>query len=58
MQVSQQTKRSGCFRVLESQPIHQDGFVMEWPEMGFVAMTSPNDPKPSIVLSAAQEVIG
>lgn len=56
MQASQQTKRSGRFRVLESQPINQDGFVTEWPEMGFVAMASPNDPKPSIRVESGKIV--
>jgi propanediol dehydratase large subunit len=41
-------KRSKRFEVLEKRPVNQDGFVKEWPEMGFVAMSSPNDPKPSI----------
>lgn len=40
--------RSNRFKVLEERPIHQDGFVTEWPEVGFVATESPNDPKPSI----------
>lgn len=48
MQASQLKKRSGRFEVLEKQPINQDGFVAEWPEMGFVAMSSPNDPSPSV----------
>lgn len=48
MQVSQLTKRSQRFLMLERQPINQDGFVTEWPEMGFVAMSSPNDPNPSV----------
>src|SRR5699024_5649740 len=29
-------------------PIHKDGFVKEWVDEGFIAMESPNDPKPSI----------
>lgn len=41
-------KRSKRFEVLERRPVNQDGFVTEWPEMGFVAMSSPNDPKPSV----------
>ena len=48
MQASQLKKRSKRFQVLEEQPINQDGFVTEWPEMGFVAMSSPNDPRPSL----------
>jgi propanediol dehydratase large subunit len=56
MQNSQLTKRSGRFRVLEQRPINQDGFVTEWPEMGFVAMASPNDPKPSIKIENGRVV--
>ncbi|MEK6189928.1 MAG: propanediol/glycerol family dehydratase large subunit [Carnobacterium alterfunditum] len=41
-------KRSKRFEVLEKRPIHKDGFVKEWIEEGFIAMESPNDPKPSI----------
>ena len=28
--------------------LNLDGYINEWPEMGFVAMTSPYDPKPSV----------
>lgn len=41
-------KRQKRFEALEKQPIHQDTFVKEWPEEGFVAMMGPNDPKPSV----------
>lgn len=41
-------KRQKRFEELEKRPIHQDTFVKEWPEEGFVAMMGPNDPKPSI----------
>ncbi|MGX7059812.1 propanediol/glycerol family dehydratase large subunit [Vagococcus humatus] len=41
-------KRSKRFEVLEQRPIHKDGFVKEWIDEGFIAMESPNDPKPSI----------
>lgn len=41
-------KRSKRFEILEKRPIHQDGFVKEWIDEGFIAMESPNDPKPSI----------
>ncbi|MGG1576156.1 propanediol/glycerol family dehydratase large subunit, partial [Fictibacillus sp. NRS-1165] len=41
-------KRSKRFEILEQRPVNNDGFVTEWPEMGFVAMSSPNDPKPSV----------
>jgi len=40
--------RSKRFEVLEKRPVNQDGFVTEWIEEGFIAMESPNDPKPSI----------
>src|SRR5690606_10671848 len=43
-------QRSKRFEILEDRPVNKDGFVKEWPEMGFVAMSSPNDPKPSIKL--------
>lgn len=41
-------KRSKRFEVLEQRPVHKDGFVKEWVDEGFIAMESPNDPKPSI----------
>lgn len=41
-------KRSKRFEVLAARPVNQDGFVVEWPEVGLIAMGSPNDPKPSI----------
>ncbi|WEG72518.1 propanediol/glycerol family dehydratase large subunit [Vagococcus intermedius] len=41
-------KRSKRFEALEKRPIHEDGFVKEWIDEGFIAMESPNDPKPSI----------
>lgn len=40
--------RSKRFEVLADRPINQDGYVKEWPEVGLVAMESPNDPTPSI----------
>lgn len=40
--------RSKRFQALEERPIHKDGFVKEWPEVGFIATESPNDPTPSI----------
>lgn len=43
-------KRSKRFEVLEKRPVHQDGYVKEWPEVGLIAIGSPNDPKPSIKL--------
>ncbi|XVH33377.1 propanediol/glycerol family dehydratase large subunit (plasmid) [Haloferacaceae archaeon DSL9] len=48
-QLAQSTpKRSKRFEALDERPVTQDGFVNEWPDVGFVAMKSPNDPSPSI----------
>lgn len=41
-------KRSKRFEILENRPVHNDGFVKEWPEVGLIAIGSPNDPIPSI----------
>lgn len=41
-------KKSKRFEVLRNRPINQDSFMKEWPEKGFVAMSSPFDPEPSI----------
>ncbi len=41
-------KRSKRIEVLDQRPVNKDGYINEWPEMGFVAMSSPYDPKPSI----------
>ncbi|WP_128293637.1 propanediol/glycerol family dehydratase large subunit [Afifella aestuarii] len=41
-------KRHKRFEALEKRPVNQDGYVTEWPEVGMIAMGSPNDPKPSI----------
>ncbi|MEG6585376.1 propanediol/glycerol family dehydratase large subunit [Dendrosporobacter sp. 1207_IL3150] len=41
-------KRQKRFEVLAARPVNQDGFVVEWPEVGLIAMGSPNDPTPSI----------
>lgn len=40
--------RQKRFEKLEQNPVNKDGFVTEWPEVGLIAMGSPNDPKPSI----------
>lgn len=40
--------RSKRFEVLSQRPVNQDGYVKEWVEEGFIAMESPQDPKPSI----------
>ena len=42
------TKRNKRFEVLENRPVHKDGFIGEWVDVGLYAMGSPNDPKPSI----------
>ena len=42
------SKRSKRFEVLEQRPVHKDGFIGEWVDVGLIAMGSPNDPKPSI----------
>ena len=41
-------KRSKRIEALDQRAVNKDGFIDEWPEMGFVAMHSPYDPKPSI----------
>lgn len=41
-------KRSKRIEALDRRAVNKDGFIDEWPEMGFVAMTSPYDPKPSV----------
>lgn len=40
-------RRSKRIETLDQRPVNLDGYINEWPEMGFVAMTSPYDPKPS-----------
>ena len=42
------TKRHKRFEALEQRAVNQDGFVKEWPEVGLIAMGSPEDPEPSI----------
>lgn len=41
-------KRSKRIEALDRRPVNMDGYINEWPEMGFIAMKSPYDPKPSI----------
>ncbi len=41
-------KQSIRAKVLKERPVNQDGFINEWPEMGFIAMSGPYDPKPSV----------
>ncbi len=40
--------RSKRIEKLDQRPVNKDGYINEWPEMGFAAMTSPYDPKPSV----------
>ena len=40
--------KSKRIEILNNRSVNKDGFINEWPEMGFVAMKSPYDPKPSI----------
>jgi propanediol dehydratase large subunit len=49
-------RRHKRFEVLEQRPVNSDGFVTEWPEVGMMAMGSPNDPKPSIKVQGGQIV--
>ena len=47
-ETGQETKRHKRFEVLEKRDVNKDGFVKEWPEVGLIAMGSPEDPEPSI----------
>jgi len=49
-------KRSKRIEVLDKRPVNLDGFINEWPEMGFAAMSSPYDPKPSIQIENGKVV--
>ena len=40
-------KRSKRIEALDKRAVNLDGFIDEWPEMGFVAMHSPYDPESS-----------
>lgn len=42
--------KSKRFEALAARPVNQDGFVKEWPEVGLIAMNSPGDPVPSLVV--------
>lgn len=43
-------KRAKRFEVLDQRPVNLDGYIDEWPEKGFVAMKSPYDPVPSVIV--------
>lgn len=49
--------KSKRFQVLSDRPVNKDGFVKEWPDVGMIAVASPNDPKPSIRLDSNGRVI-
>lgn len=51
-----QPRRSKRFQALDERAVTEDGFVNEWPEVGFVAMESPNDPDPSVTVKDGQIV--
>ena len=48
--------KSKRFEALRNRPINKDGFVLEWEEVGFIAMNSSQDPKPSIKIEDGQIV--
>ncbi len=41
-------KRSKRIETLDARPVNLDGYINEWPEMGFAAMSSPYDPESSV----------
>ncbi len=43
-------KRSKRVEILDKRPVNLDGYINEWPEMGFIAMKSPYDPKGSVTV--------
>ena len=49
-------QRQKRFEVLAERPVNKDGFIQEWPEVGLVAMESPNDPRPSIRIQGGRIV--
>ena len=48
--------KSKRFEALRNRPINKDGFVLEWEEVGFIAMNSSQDPKPSIKIEGGEIV--
>ena len=48
--------RSKRFEYLDQRPVNQDGYALEWPEVGFIAMNSPCDPTPSIKIENGEVV--
>ena len=49
-------KRSKRIEALDARPVNLDGYINEWPEMGFIAMKSPYDPTPSVRVEAGKIV--
>lgn len=49
--------KSKRFQILADRPVNKDGFVKEWPDVGMIAVASPNDPKPSIKLDSKGIII-
>ena len=43
-------EKSKRMEILDRRPVNQDGYIDEWPEMGFIAMKSPYDPAPSLLV--------
>ena len=56
IQEKKNMERSKRIETLDKRPVNLDGYINEWPEMGFVAMKSPYDPKPSVKVVAGQIV--
>lgn len=48
--------KSKRFEALSQRPVHNDGFIKEWPKVGFVAMESDADPKPSLRIAGGKVV--
>lgn len=46
----------GRMRILDAKPVNLDGFSVTNPDLGLVAMRSPHDPEPSLVLRDGQVV--
>ena len=43
-------QRSKRFEALEKRPVNLDGFSEDWVDVGLLAMNSPHDPKPQILI--------
>ena len=50
LQAGSDARRSGRFVLLDEQRVNLDGIAVEDPELGLVAVASPYDPEPSLVL--------